>query len=156
MSEHAVIQVLIIDSEKYRRTVEPRSRSSTDFTPKSGWVLEGSTGSSQTGGSRKLLSVRVVSLDALLDSYHHPTVLKIDVEGLELQVLEGGQRMLKTVRPVMLCEVAGNNQEPVSQLLDSCGYELFDLDLAPADRVSLAMATWNTLAIPSHVARRIP
>ncbi len=45
-------------------------------------------GTIQTGGSREQQSVIAVTLDWLLESFPVPSVVKIDVEGAELEVLE--------------------------------------------------------------------
>jgi FkbM family methyltransferase len=106
--------------------------------------LEGST---QTGGTRHSVTVATLSLDQLLDQLPAPRVLKIDVEGAELNVLRGASRLLSTVRPVILCEVSSNGST-IADLLHTNGYELFDLQ-ADANRTrTLDLPAFNTLAWP--------
>ena len=49
-------------------------------------------GTTQTGGVREQQSVVAVTLDWLLESLPAPSVVKIDVEGAELEVLKGAHR----------------------------------------------------------------
>ena len=89
-----------------------------------------------------------VSLDFLLDYFPAPSVLKIDVETAEVGVLRGASRLLRTVRPVIWCEVAADNSETVSELLDQGAYELSSAAAEPAKRRPLTRAPWDTLALP--------
>ena len=89
-----------------------------------------------------------VSLDFLLDYFPAPSVLKIDVETAEVNVLRSASRLLSTVRPVIWCEVAADNSETVSQVLDKGAYELLSAAAEPAKRTPLTRAPWDTLAVP--------
>ena len=51
------------------------------------------------------MSVDVRPLDDFTSYIRAPTVLKIDVEGEELQVLEGAARVIEQVRPLIVVEV---------------------------------------------------
>jgi FkbM family methyltransferase len=105
-------------------------------------------GLSQAGGSRGVQQVVTVTLDWLLEHYGAPTLVKIDVEGAEDRVLRGAARLLSTVQPVILCEVAQENAVVVSSILKSCRYTLLNADLQPRQRQPLESAVWNTLAWP--------
>ncbi len=50
------------------------------------------------------LDVRVMPLDALLASCKRLDLIKIDVEGLELEVLHGSMRLLHRFRPALIIE----------------------------------------------------
>lgn len=50
------------------------------------------------------------------------TLVKIDVEGAELGVLEGLTKVLKTKRPKLIIEVRNENESGVLSLLESFGY----------------------------------
>ena len=97
---------------------------------------------------RALLShdVVTVTLDWLLERYFAPTVIKIDVEGLELEVLKGGSKVFAQARPCVLCEVQEQNAKAVTSLFHDAGYELFDLGAAPPRRPP-SLASWNTAAV---------
>jgi FkbM family methyltransferase len=103
-------------------------------------------GSSQAGGVRETQQVISVTLDWLLERFPKPNVVKIDVEGAELQVLSQATKLLATARPVILCEVRDHNAKPVTDLLHSHGYRLYDL--AAYERIPVKLATFNTLALP--------
>lgn len=111
----------------------------------------GGEGSTQAGGSRAEEIVLSITLDWLAERYPRPSVLKIDTEGCEAKVLAGGEKLLSTARPLLICEVSPGNAPAVTTLLHSLGYGLFDADEARACRTSLNSAAWNTLAIPSDV-----
>jgi FkbM family methyltransferase len=111
-------------------------------------ISYGRKGSSQAGGYRYQQATVTVSLDFLLDYFPAPSVLKIDVETAEGDVLRGASRLLRTVRPVIWCEVAADNSETVSELLHQGAYELSSAAVEPAKRTPLTRAPWDTLAVP--------
>jgi hypothetical protein len=75
---------------------------------------------------KKEMQVPVQSLDGYLrDSPWRPNLVKIDVEGAELDVLRGAQRMLLVDRPVVLLEVhdrGARHQAEARGILQACGY----------------------------------
>jgi len=105
-------------------------------------------GLTDAGGSREMHLVPTATLDWLLERFPAPAVLKIDVEGSEVEVLKGAQRLLSEAQPVLLCEVGEQNSDAVAEYLRPHGYLLFDADLAKAERRPLARACWSTLALP--------
>ncbi|HET9210252.1 MAG TPA: FkbM family methyltransferase [Thermoanaerobaculia bacterium] len=109
--------------------------------------LRGVPGSTQTGGTREVQRVPVVTLDGLLDSRPAPQVVKIDTEGAELLCLRGAARLLREVRPVLFCEVVSDNAQAVGGLLHGHGYTLFDAAAYPGGP-PLARPVWNTIALP--------
>jgi len=79
--------------------------------------------------------VPAIQLDTFLQGADEPApdVIKIDVEGAELQVLEGGRRLLAEHRPLLLMEIHHICQMfGVKNLLHSLGYQLSILDEARA------------------------
>jgi FkbM family methyltransferase len=113
---------------------------------RAGNFLDGSGGSSQTGGVRETVSVLTITLDWLLEQEGKPSVLKIDVEGAESNVLDGARRVMAEAQPVILCEVRDRTCDYVTEILLRYGYRLFDWDAKP--RVQVNRASFNTLAIP--------
>lgn len=109
--------------------------------------LAGTAGLNQAGGVRYTVHVITVTLDWLLAQGPPPNVIKIDVEGAELDVLRGGLRVLAETRPVILCEVAHPNADRITELLVSNGYRLYNWESHP--RQAVDRATYNTLAIPA-------
>ncbi|WP_250279752.1 FkbM family methyltransferase [Frankia sp. Cppng1_Ct_nod] len=113
-------------------------------------------GSSQTGGVRAVQVVPTVSLDLLLEYFAAPDIVKIDVEGAEHLVLEGGAQLLSDVRPIIICEVAAENTATVTTVLREHDYQIFDGDQTIGTRPSVDAAPWTTLAIPAeHPDRRM-
>jgi FkbM family methyltransferase len=113
-------------------------------------------GLTDTGGSREMLLVPTATLDWVLERFPAPTVLKIDVEGAEAEVLKGAERLLSEAQPCVLCEVGEQNSDAVTEYLRAYGYLLFDADLAKAERRPLARACWNTLALPRDACPDYP
>ena len=107
-------------------------------------------GSAMAGGVRSTQLVPTVTLDWLAARFPVPDVLKIDVEGAELAVLSGGAGVLAR-SPTVICEVCAQNAGAVTGILACHGYTLYDGERRGGDRVPVAAAPFNTLAI---VARR--
>jgi FkbM family methyltransferase len=59
-----------------------------------------------------------------LDGHHFANVglIKIDVEGHELEVLKGGEKTIRRDRPVLLVEIQENRLDSVRNLLNEWGY----------------------------------
>lgn len=59
-------------------------------------------------GDRDSVEVKVETLDGFLSrGGHKPSIIKIDVEGAELDVLRGATETLRTTRPAVLLEIHG-------------------------------------------------
>jgi hypothetical protein len=56
-------------------------------------------------------------------------LIKIDVEGMELDVLEGAQASLLRYKPIMLIEVIKTNRQLLQDRLISLGYKLFPMGI---------------------------
>lgn len=82
------------------------------------------SGSSQTGGERSRILVPTITLDGLLDSVLPPTFVKIDVEGAEVEVLNGARRLLREVRPVIYLETVQVTHAACALILEDAGYTL--------------------------------
>ena len=122
-----------------RLNIARRSRTSN--------YLEG-FGMSQTGGVREVETVLTVSLDWLAQQIPLPDVLKIDVEGAELNVFRGVSQVLKEKRPFLIFEMDGSHWEEISHMLHGLGYTLYNSDLLPAERQPLTEPCFNVLALP--------
>jgi FkbM family methyltransferase len=71
--------------------------------------------------------VAVVALDDLLDATGPVSLMKIDVEGGELDVLAGAQRLIRRDGPVLIVEV--NDPAGVDRALTELGYSFFAYDV---------------------------
>jgi FkbM family methyltransferase len=114
---------------------------------------------SQAGGTRETLQVQCITLDSLLDqipdqipdhipdkSPPPPTLVKIDVEGSEIDLLHGAHRLLTEIRPIIMCESQHRNRPAVTTILSGYNYKLYDWNTTP--RIEVETAAFNTLAIP--------
>ncbi|HEY1264723.1 MAG TPA: FkbM family methyltransferase [Terriglobales bacterium] len=91
-------------------------------------------GTGQSGGTRFRQTVSLMTLDQLGEHFPAPDVLKIDVEGMEAQVLAGGCNLIARARPRIICEVLPPNVARVTDLLLQLGYNLHNGSLSPARR----------------------
>jgi FkbM family methyltransferase len=89
--------------------------------------------------------VPVVSLDAWAESHDTPSLVKVDVEGAEGDVLRGMSSMLSSSRPILIIELHDTGVE-VADLLDKAGYSHRPIDCPGYTRD----APWwaHILAIP--------
>jgi FkbM family methyltransferase len=105
-------------------------------------------GNPRSGGERERLMVVTVDLEWLAARLPPPNVVKIDVEGGELEVLEGaGDELLRRIRPTWIIEVADENAGPLTQILRDANYRLFD---AAKPMNEVRTPAWNTLAVPAE------
>jgi FkbM family methyltransferase len=144
---HAPITVLPVAASKssglLRFCIAKRARSTN--------AIEG-FGSTQTGGFKETRLVPAVTLDSLLAHFAAPNVLKIDVEGAELDVLDGARLLLKEARPAIYCEVCGRTVDEVNSTLIGMAYETFDGSGFDDPRTStrVSATTFNLVALPNE------
>ena len=68
--------------------------------------------------------IEVIPLDEILSTFNYIKLIKIDVEGFELEVLKGATNILKRTHYLMI-EVS-HNKEEVLKLLNLLGFKLID------------------------------
>ena len=94
---------------------------------------------SERAPARRSVSVRTITLDDFCsDRSVVPKLIKIDVEGVEREVLEGATRLLEAHSPVVICEYFPGSpldRDP-TVFLETRGYAFFDTNLY--ERVSRA------------------
>ena len=106
-------------------------------------------GSTQMGAEAERRSVALVTLDELAAEVGSPDLVKIDVEGAEVGVLEGATAMLSRDRPVFYIEVNGDTAPIVAHVLRDAGYRIFDGENASPEPKEIATpAGGNWLALP--------
>lgn len=109
-------------------------------------------GTTQTGGVQESRTLPSVTLDSLLAHFPAPDVLKIDVEGAELEVLQGARQLIASVRPAIYCEIQRDTWAEASTLLAEHHYQLWDGDHfnGSMNDPPASAATSNLLAIPEE------
>ena len=71
----------------------------------------------------RLQSISLVSIDSL--GLERVDLIKLDVEGMELEALEGTIGVLRAQRPIMLVESIKVNRDALLQLLQGLGYATY-------------------------------
>lgn len=143
--------------EQYRDSdirVLPAAMSSVDGTAKfiiasrgrASNSLESAGGRSQMGGTREEQFVPSLRLDTLLNSMPQPDFIKIDVEGAELMVLQGGTKLINEIRPTFYVEVGNDVSSEVMELFSSSGY----IAKSPDGDVLADHCAPNTFFIPKE------
>lgn len=75
----------------------------------------------------KTIAVQATCLDAF--ELPRLDVLKIDIEGMELEALEGGQRCINQHRPIIVAEFIKSDAEKLREWLESRGYWILPLGI---------------------------
>jgi FkbM family methyltransferase len=77
----------------------------------------------------RTIRVEAVSLDHYTASHPMPDFLKCDVEGAELHVLQGAERLLRSKRPILLVELhSPENRQALVEQLKTLGYRCTNID----------------------------
>ncbi len=76
---------------------------------------------------KDLVDIRVVSLDSL--DLGRVDLVKIDVEGMEIDVLEGAVNCIAKQHPVILVEWIKNDKEKLKAWLEKAGYVVRDVGM---------------------------
>jgi FkbM family methyltransferase len=92
------------------------------------------------------VTVTMCKLDTLLDSVPspNPTLVKIDIEGFELEALKGADRLLSSGRPKLLIEIhppqlamSGGSEDEIFELLHDHHYSWLVIDRNPNSLYSI-------------------
>src|SRR2546422_11516918 len=75
------------------------------------------------------IEVQAMTLDAIAENHPLPTMVKIDVEGAEVEVLRGAQRMISQTKPVLLFEV--HHRQAATLLEDQLQQKDYRIDWLP-------------------------
>lgn len=86
--------------------------------------LSDAKGRTQAGGERYRFVTPTTTLDQMLEIAAGPTFLKIDVEGAEVDVLRGAEKILSDHRPVIHIEVGKSYEEECRAILEKAGYKI--------------------------------
>ena len=153
-----------VDCREMAVGAEPAVAQFCHFKSLDGWSgLRRSPEISDEQGQPELIDVEVSTLDIQLEDLT-PSVIKIDVEGAELDVLRGGRALLARAHPLLIFEhvpqaarLYGAASAEIWELLEELGYRIFAVTgEGPFDRSSFAEATHvNWLARPEAADQSI-
>jgi len=79
-------------------------------------------------GSANEIRVKTETLDSILRKDRTPSLIKIDVEGHEVEVLQGARNTIREAKPMMIIESFPPKQSTVLSLLHELGYRSMDAD----------------------------
>lgn len=97
-------------------SLELKKRANTEFI-----------GQSISYDEASMVPVQQISIDAL--TLARVDVMKIDVEGMELEVLAGAKQTLKRDKPMLLVEVIKTDRQQLEAVLTEQGYTLFPMGM---------------------------
>ncbi len=149
---------LVLAEEPTWARLAPRGGEPASDSPRS--HADGPTGTPTGHGAKgaaapAAIEVRVVSVDGLLaaGALPPPTLVKIDVEGAELDVVRGMTATLRRYGPILLCEMHGRNRE-FAALLRDLGYQARTLE----GHEPLETAPWDVhvVAVPGPALAAAP
>jgi len=127
--DESIRQVPLPNVSLERRAVG-RATGSAQFDHRGGAFSGRLVGSGGYAVTRNVTPIEVVSLDDYTaGGGPAPDVVKIDVEGNEMMVLEGMERLLAEHPPILVCEVhahLGDSPQAVIDHLHRRGYEILD------------------------------
>jgi FkbM family methyltransferase len=94
-------------------------------------------------GSGAYQTTVTVTMDWLVGHFQPPSIVKIDIEGMEASALRGASHLLQ-LKPTILCEVT-REHEAVGSILRVAGYKMYGA--RSSERSPLQMPYCETLAI---------
>jgi FkbM family methyltransferase len=133
-----------VDCRQKALGARPEQARFCHFTQLDGWSgLRRNPEISDEQGAPEYIDVEVSTLDVELAGVL-PAVVKIDVEGAELEVLQGARELLTGARPLLIFEhvaaasaVYGHDSGELWDLLSECGYRITAVTGAgPFDRAA--------------------
>ncbi len=92
------------------------------------------------------LEVQVITLDEAAKHYGRPNFIKLDVEGADIEAMQGAAELLRGARPRWLIELHSDDcQREVGRMLVEANYEIFDLTRKRLD---------PAVGLPRHILAR--
>jgi FkbM family methyltransferase len=117
-----------------------------------GAVMHGFTSISESSDPEvlnrgKLERVASTTLDEYFKALGYPEIslIKIDVEGYEIGVIEGSLEVISRHKPTIVCEIQHNDNsfDVVFDLLESRGYQASFLGVSGLEKVDKSKLGWN-------------
>jgi FkbM family methyltransferase len=94
-------------------SLELKKRANTEFI-----------GQSIDYSENRMVEVRALTIDSLKQD--RVDLIKMDVEGMEIEALEGGAQCLRDKRPILMVEVIKTDKARLRSLLENLGYSIFE------------------------------
>ena len=101
----------------------------------------------QMGGSRFETLTSAIDLDFLLEKTFCPDFVKIDIEGAEMMALQGAEKLLRDVRPLILIEVRESNKKEIADHFQNFNYRPKSISVEPSLGTH-PLRAWDVLFIP--------
>ncbi len=76
-------------------------------------------------------NVEMIVLDHYFKDFKRLDLIKIDVDGIELDILEGAEKILKKLKPIFVVET--NGDRTICDFFERNGYTMLDMNLSPFD-----------------------
>lgn len=96
------------------------------------------------GTNASKISIETKRLDSFKGEKLVPSLIKVDVEGHELEVLEGAEAIIAQVKPIMIIESFPPKQMNVLNFLYQFGYKVNDADQSSAiNKNTLNLFAWH-------------
>ena len=90
------------------------------------------------------ITVQTKTLDSVVIEDKTPSLIKIDVEGHEVDVLQGGRNTITNIKPILIIESFPPKQSTVLSILQEFGYKLMDADRhAPINPNTTNLFAWH-------------
>lgn len=158
------IHLKINSVESQVRVIQAACSESFDLVSMPVWPIGLASGNSlrkvvsRSDISPEHVVVYVLPLDKFYEtSKMSPDVIKIDVEGAELQVLKGAKEILSKLRPIIFLELHtfawhhfGTTEEELRELLDGLSYDILDVSF-PHQKMSIIPERGFAILKPSEL-----
>ncbi len=107
---------------------------STETTP---WIEK------YLNGKSKKITIETKTMDDLIGNKSHPQLVKIDVEGHEYEVIQGGLNTIKK-KPLLIFESFPPKRDKTLKILTELGYHFHDADtLSSVDKGTYNFFAWH-------------
>ena len=129
--DHSTIKNINLYNIALSNQMETVSFEQDTLTSATGMISDGQTPwiEKYLGQETNSIQVSTDYLDNKTFKVHKPSLIKIDVEGHELEVLKGGEKKLSQCKPLLLIESFPPNLDKVVNFLTKLGYKFWDSDL---------------------------
>jgi len=119
----------------YSEAISDGVGEATMYVPSSGKTTRSSI--IERYGQGESFPVHTTTLDSLLEGYDRIDLLKVDAEGAEVRILEGGEKTLQRTSKLVL-ELGSWSEKRIMDILSRYNFKTFDLDLKAATGKNLA------------------